>query len=697
MTTAMDYALVDVHRKQLTEGSGISEEIISARGYRSITKRAELELLGFGKTQSRIPALLIPLWNVAGAIENYQARPNTPRVKLGKPIKYEMPKGSGVVLDVHPSMREHLADPERVLVITEGIKKADAASARGLCTVGLLGVDAWRGKNSLGGLTALAGWESIALNHRKTYIVFDSDVATKPQVRKALLRLKVFLESRKAEVFVVYLPSAAGGVKTGLDDYFARDGWDVDDLLALASTEVKPSSDPELPDQDLDREKYTDSGNAKRLVEKSGGDFRFVYGWNKWLGWDKRRWNREADGRLLRAAKETARGIFDEAKTSENERGLLADHAMKSLHVGRLEAMIKLSRCELETTPAELDIDPWALNCPNGTLDLRTNELRPHERDDFLTKLCPTHYDPAAKAPTWEASLARIMPNPAMIAYFKRIMGYGLCASVKEDALFFMYGTGANGKTTVLNAIRDTVGPDYSHECAPELLLAKKNEAHPTEVADLWGRRIVTTIEVEQGRKLAEVMVKKLTGRDPLTARRMREDFWSFNPTHKIYLAANYKPTIEGTDTAIWRRIRLVPFTVTIPKDERDTELGEKLKAERKGILAWLVEGCLEWQKIGLADPPEVLAAVQEYQAEMDVLANFIAECCIVAPQVRVTPSGIYNSYVAWHKRIEGGEPMSQKAFGTALANRGYQSDRDGSSRWWRGVAVKQDEPGSNG
>ncbi|MGH7378091.1 MAG: DNA primase family protein, partial [Candidatus Methylomirabilales bacterium] len=276
----------------------------------------------------------------------------------------------------------------------------------------------------------------------------------------------------------------------------------------------------------------------------------------------------------MRRAKETVGSMYLEAAAQPDQdlRAALAAHAMKCESDSRIRAMLSLAESEpgVPVEPGAFDADPWLFNCLSGTLDLRTGELRPHRREDLLTKLAPVDYDPGAKAPTWTAFLDHIMAgNREVIEYLQRAVGHALTGDVREQVLQFLHGTGANGKTTFLNAILDAVG-DYGKQAAPELLTIKYGTEHPTGLADLRGCRFVASIEVEEGKRLAEVLVKQLTGGDRLKARFMRENFFEFTPTHKIFLAVNHKPVIRGTDHAIWRRIRLVPFTVTIPDAEQD-------------------------------------------------------------------------------------------------------------------------------
>src|SRR5215218_11171243 len=368
----------------------------------------------------------------------------------------------------------------------------------------------------------------------------------------------------------------------------------------------------------------TDTGNAERLADRHGANLRYCYPWGKWLVYDGTRWRVDDRGAVVRLAKDTARSIFEEAKEAATDEAAkrLGKWASSSLSESKLKSIISLAQSEpgIPVLPEELDAPTDLLNVLNGTIDLRTGELREHHREDLITKIAPVEYDPEATAPVWAATLERTLPSEDVRQFFKKLCGYALSGDVSEHVLPFLYGTGANGKSTVLNALLEAAG-EYGMQAAPDLLIAKRG-GHPTEVADLFGMRLVASIEVEEGQRLAEALVKSLTGGDKVRARRMRQDFWQFHPTHTAFLCTNHKPEIRGTDNAIWRRIRLIPFTETLPPAEQDKKLPEKLRSELSGILAWCVEGCLEWRREDLQAPDEVRRATGEYRAEMDVLAG---------------------------------------------------------------------------
>jgi putative DNA primase/helicase len=435
----------------------------------------------------------------------------------------------------------------------------------------------------------------------------------------------------------------------------------------------------------------TDAGNAERLADRHGANLRYCYPWGKWLGYDGARWVVDDRGAVVRLAKETVRAIFEEAQEApDDERAKqLGKWAISSQSESKIKAMIALGQSEpgVPVLPEEMDASRHFLNVLNGTIDLRTGELREHRREHLITKLAPVAYDPAADAPTWRAALERVLPDSEIREFFKRLCGYALTGDTSEHILPMLFGTGANGKSTVLNALLDTLG-DYATQAAPDLLITKKN-SHPTELADLFGMRFVASIEVEDGRRLAESLVKQLTGGDRIKARKMRQDFWEFEPTHKVFMAVNHKPTVRGTDNAIWRRIRLIPFTETIPPGEQDKKLPEKLRSERSGILAWAVEGCLEWEREGLQAPEEVRKATGEYRAEMDVLGAFLKECCKQSPEENEAAGELYKAYKLWCE--DGGERAeTQRRFGSQLRDRGFERYRGGSDggNRWRGLSL---------
>jgi putative DNA primase/helicase len=438
----------------------------------------------------------------------------------------------------------------------------------------------------------------------------------------------------------------------------------------------------------------TDLGNARRLVHRHGRNLRYCWLWRKWLVWDGKRWVKDDTGEVYRLAKETVSSIYQEAAAAPNDeaRKELGKHATRSEAGARIKEMVDLARSDVPVMPDELDASPDLLNTESGTIDLRTGELREHRREDLITKIAPTTYGPDAAAPTWEAFLERVLPGEDLRAFVQRAVGYSATGDTSEQCMFINHGGGANGKSTFQEAIAAALG-DYAMRAPTEMLLAKRSDGVPNDVARLKGARFVSASETEEGRRLAESRIKDLTGQDTITARFMKAEWFDFAPTHKLWLSTNHKPEIRGTDAAIWRRIRLVPWAVTIPPAEQDKKLPIALRHELAGILAWVVRGCLQWRREGLQAPDEVRKATGEYRAEMDVLAGFLVECCELDTGHWEYAKDLYECYKRWCDE-NGERPEPQRKFGGRLGERGFQRDRGGSrgAGIWRGVRLTEGE-----
>lgn len=467
-----------------------------------------------------------------------------------------------------------------------------------------------------------------------------------------------------------------------------------DDALSYLDAYAEAIEPPRQAAQGPPPEKCTDLGNARRLVRNHGTDIRYCHPWGKWLVWDDRRWCLDDSGAIMRRAKETTMSIYQEAGrvTDEEERKSLAKWALRSEAVSRLKAMIELAESEpgIPVSPDELDTDDWMLNTRNGIIDLRTGELCPHMREAMLTKLAPVNYDPAAECPTWVAFLERIMDgNEELISFLQRAVGYALTGDTREEVIFLLYGTGANGKSTFLETVQGLLG-DYARQADFSTFLLKQNETVRNDLARLAGVRFVSAVELEPGKQLSESVVKQVTGRDTVTARYLFKEYFEYRPKMKIFLACNHKPIIKGNDHAIWRRIRLIPFNVKIPDEEQDKELDQKLKTEMPGILAWAVRGCLEWQEHGLGKPEAVQDATAEYRDEMDVLGEFFRDCCVLGDSLQAVSSELYREYMDWAQDSGIRRPMSQTMFSLRLAERGFERKRvTGGKVAWLGIGLR--------
>lgn len=438
----------------------------------------------------------------------------------------------------------------------------------------------------------------------------------------------------------------------------------------------------------------TDMGNAKRLVAQYGNIIRYCFAWKKWFGWNGSVWKADNDGQILRLAKDTVKHIYEEAlQISEgNQRKSIAMWAVHSESEHRIKAMISLAQSEpgIPIAPNQLDVNPFLLNCQNGIIDLRTGELRPHNADDLITMILPFEYNPEARCEGWVKFLERIMGgNYDLIRFMQRAVGYWLTGDISEQCLFLLHGIGANGKSTFIT-ILNLLLSDFAQTANFETFLVRNQERVNNDIARMQGKRLISAIEAEGERRLSEVLVKQLTGGDVVTARFLYGEFFEFKPQFKIVLACNHRPIIKGTDHAIWRRIKLIPFDITIPEQERDKKLVEKLKAELPGILAWAVQGCLEWQREGLCEPQKVKLATGGYQAEMDVLQAFIDDCCIVNQEVKVKSGVLYGVYKNWCEE-NSENVLSNLQLGRRLSEKGFRSIKS-SGNWWKGLGVKNEK-----
>jgi len=473
----------------------------------------------------------------------------------------------------------------------------------------------------------------------------------------------------------------AAAVELGIHKPTSETRQEKDTQQASKDTDTRPASQ-------TTGFNLTDLGNAERLVARHGDDLRYCHPWGKWLVWDGRRWKIDDTAEVDRRAKETVRSVYAEAAASEDSfrRRDLAHWAAKSEGNSRINAMIALAASEegIAVAPELLDADPWLFNCQNGTLDLHTGTPRPHSRADLLTKLAPVEYHPDANAPTWAAFLARIMGGKApMISFIQRAVGHSLTGNTSERVFFVCHGKGANGKTTLLETVQALLG-DYATRTPTETLMVKRAGEATNDVARLRGARFVFASEAEEGQRLAVARIKDLTGGDTMAARFLHHEFFEFRPEFKLWLATNHRPSIRDTNTAIWDRLREIPFNIRIEPKDQDKKLPQKLLAELPGILAWAVQGCLAWQRDGLGTPQEVQDATENYRAEMDDLAGWMAECCVIGEDKKATPAAALASYI---DHI-GDKRMNKNEFAKRLKERGFNQARTMKGRTWEGFEL---------
>jgi putative DNA primase/helicase len=426
---------------------------------------------------------------------------------------------------------------------------------------------------------------------------------------------------------------------------------------------------------------FADEALALRFAERHAHDLRYVDAWSKWLYWDGRRWLFDE---TLQAF-DLARWVCREA-AAKCTKPKVATGLASAKTVAAVERLAKADR-RLAATVDQWDADPWLLNTPAGVVDLRTGRSRLNRSDDYMTKITGISPNASSSVSTWLQFLDRITAgDTALIAFLQRLVGYALTALTLEHALFFFFGTGANGKTTFINAITCCAG-DY-HRTAPiETFTDSKNERHPTDLARLRGARLVTAVETEEGRRWAESKIKALTGGDKVAARFMRQDFFEFTPQFKLIIAGNHKPGLRSVDEAIRRRLHLIPFAITIPLAERDVDLAEKLKEELPGILAWMIQGCLDWQKHGLSPPESVRAATEAYLDAEDALAAWMDECCVRDANAWERSANLFANWTEWAGKA-GEHVGSQKRFSERLETRGIEPQRKRDGRGFLGLKL---------
>jgi len=438
---------------------------------------------------------------------------------------------------------------------------------------------------------------------------------------------------------------------------------------------------------------FTDTTNAYRLLTEYGKDIRYNFPWKKWLIWDGRRWKVD-DGFLIQhKGLQIVRGIYSELlKTSDyRERIDIEKHAMQSESARRRKALVEVASWipELNVTTEELDTDTSLLNVMNGTIDLLTGEMREHRPGDLITKIARVEHDAKADCPVWKKFVMEIMDyNTELIRYVQTAAGWAITGDTSEQSMFILHGSGANGKSTFLNTVMNILG-DYAIATPTDTFMKRSGEQISNDIARLRGTRFVTTTEAEQGRRLSEPLIKQITGNDPMTARFLYGEYFSFIPTFKIFMATNHKPVIKGTDHGIWRRIKLIPFTEMIPEGRQDKHLEQKLMLEAPGILNWLIEGALRWHREGLDTPPAVNSATNEYREEMDVIGNFIKERCVRQAEGSIRARELFRCYQDWCDE-NNEHAFSERFLGMRLKEMGLSQKRLGDGRYWQGIQLQE-------
>jgi putative DNA primase/helicase len=399
---------------------------------------------------------------------------------------------------------------------------------------------------------------------------------------------------------------------------------------------------------------------ADDFAKQHAHELRYVAEWGRWMKYDGQCWREERTLLVFDLIRNLCKEL---ARESNNKSEIKTIKSAKT--IAAVERIAKADR-RIAATTEQWDADPWLLNTPDGVVDLRTGKVRSLRPDDYMTRM--TLVGPQGECPMWKAHLNLIMNgDKELVAYLQRAFGYSLTGITREHALFFAHGTGANGKGTTFETIAKIMG-SYARSAPMKTFTASKIEEHPTELAMLRGARMVMASETEEGRSWAEARIKQLTGGDRIPARFMRQDYFEFTPQFKLWIQGNHKPALRSVDEAIRRRFNLLPFTITIPREERDQKFAEdKLTKEHPGILAWMIQGCLKWQSDGLCPPQAVSEATAEYLKTEDALMQWFAESCVVdASHQGLFTSELYASFKQW--LVDAGElVISRKRFSQRL------------------------------
>lgn len=444
-----------------------------------------------------------------------------------------------------------------------------------------------------------------------------------------------------------------------------------------------------IPEQDVDNVHRGQARMAYRLAHAYEGQLLHVHsiGWHRW---DGARWVEDRTGAATRAVLDTLRKALAESLGNE----ALRTDVRRSESAAGINGVLTIAAAldAFAVAVNDLDPDPYLLNCANGTLDLRTMELREHDPRDRITKVTNAAYRPDAQHQAWSAFLGSSLPDPEVRAFLQRYAGLSLSGTVLEHVLAILTGEGRNGKSVFYTGIAWALG-DYATSAEPDLFM-HRDGAHPTGEMDLRGVRWVTVSESDKGRRLAEATVKRLTGGDKIKARRMRQDFVEFEPSHTAALVTNHLPKVSGDDPALWARLRVVPFDRVIPAEDRDPHLTEKLRLEADAILTWAIAGWQQYREDGLAEPEAVLTATSKYKTASDAVARFIEERCVVSNMVSARVGDLFDAFTRW-ATDDGAEPMSKRAFGDAMDKAGHPVTRgSGGTRYRSGIGIKAEETG---
>ena len=707
-------ALSPEHYEEIVIDSCVTPDVATARGYRTLTgtgaDRDELESLGFlpyvHAHDERFPMLLIPLHGADGTVRGYQVKPSVPRTRRKEdgtehPIKYETPKGAPLTVDVPAYTRSVLTDTTVPLWITEGAKKTDSLISHGLAAVGLSGVWNWRSRHA-----TLGDWEDIPIKGRPVVLCFDADAAGNRHVQLAMARLGAWVRSKGASaVHYVVVPAQVGETPVkGVDDFFAA-GGELETLKDVATQKAPGEGEKDAA--------FTDAFLVEQLAEAMTGRFCWASGLG-WLRWNGRIWKEVSDVEPLEAVRVWAAEQFDavlDAQKKDRSANLGPQTAgwRAILAKSRLTALRDLARGLLQKDAAEFDGDPDLLTVLNGTLHLPSGKLLDFDPEHCITKSADAEYRRGYTHPLWTKAL-RAVPGD-MHPWYQDRLGQALTGyPVPDHTLVIAHGSGSNGKSTIVAAVRRTLG-DYGVMISDRVLMASP-DAHPTELMDLRGARYAVLEETPEARHLNVQRLKTVLGTESIKARRIRQDPVEFLTSHSLFINTNYRPVVTETDWGTWRRLSLMPYPFTFKKPGQPLEnawerTGDPALAYaahdpevRSACLAWMAEGAREWYKRGrmmLETPERVEKETRQWRSETDLIMGFSDECLRFVKDAFVQTQDMLAAFNSWAE-ARGHRPWNDRTFATRFGShdvvraarvaQGRFTVKGKQQRGWSGVEI---------
>jgi putative DNA primase/helicase len=662
---------------------GVPAELLQSAHIERVSDREARERFGIQGPVSRdMSGIVFPYYShVSGHRVTARVRRDNPEMEGGRPRnKYVSAYGDARHLYFPPEAWSKLQAQSTPVVLVESEKAALALTSWAqrtsteLLAVGMGGRWCWRGR--IGKAEGIDGSrvdvtgplpDLAVCDGRTVYLLLDSNVATNGNVQAARNALVKELLKRECTVGLCNLPEVPG--VNGPDEYIEARG---DEAMTAIFTEAVDAA--EVPAE------FADDTLALCFTEKYGDELRYTAQWGRWNRWNGHQWKEDDTLAVYDLSRQTCREV---AGTCGKQ-----NVAQRITSANTIAAVERLARSDRRhaASASQWDADPWLLNTPGGIVDLRTGEIHSSDRLKYCTKCASV--TPGGDCALWRQFLWQVTnKDDDLVSYLQRVFGYILTGSTREHALFFLFGSGANGKSVTTSTVTGILA-DYAKVAPIETFTATQGESHPTDLAGLQGSRCVTAAETEDGRRWAESKVKALTGGDAISARFMRCDFFQFTPQFKLLIAGNHKPGLKTVDEAVRRRFHLIPFAVTIPEDQRDKELPEKLRLEWPGILRWMIEGCLEWQRIGLAAPEAVTKATADYMTSEDSLGIWLADRCEKDRAVWTSTKALFESWKSWAEGA-GDYVGSQKRFSQNLEAKGYIPGRTNQTRSFQGIKLK--------